>query len=92
MSPIKPDDPLWWLSFCDPDAPEGSQFLGVVITQAADFIAAVSRSHALGVNPGGEVQGAGPLPADSISPEWRDRLLTKAEAEAIPGPEAERTP
>ena len=85
-SPELGDDPLWWLSFCDPDAPEGSQFLGVVITQAPDLECAVTRSHVLGVNPGGEIQIAGPLPEGSIGPEWRDRLLTRAEAESVPEP------
>jgi hypothetical protein len=86
METASPDDPLWWLSFCDPSLPEGTQFLGVVITQAPDFAAAVTRTHMAGVNPGGEVQGAGPLPARFIDPEWRDRLLTKDEAESIPAP------
>ena len=82
-----PDDPLWWLSFADPDLPEGSQFLGVVILQAPTFPAAVTRSHVTGVNPGGEVAPMGPIPPGYIAPEWRGRLLTRAEAEAIPEPE-----
>lgn len=82
-----PDDPLWWLSFADPDAPEGTQFLGVAIVQAPTFPAAVTRSHVLTVNPGGEVACMGPIPHEYVGPQWRDRLLTKAEAEAIPEPE-----
>ena len=78
--------PLWWMSFCDPAAPAGSQFLGVAIVQAPDLESAVTRSHVLGVNPGGEIQIAGPIPEGWIGPEWRDRLLAKAEAEAIPEP------
>ena len=81
------DDPLWHLSFADPGLPAGSQFLGVVIVQAQALEDAVTRSHVLGVNPGGEIQVAGPIPPGFIGPEWRDRLLSKAEAEAIPEPE-----
>lgn len=83
-----PGDPLWWLSFCDPDRPEGSQFLGVAIVQAPVFDAAVTRSHAIGVNPGGQVATCGPIDPEVISPEWRNRLLTRDEAESIPGPVA----
>jgi hypothetical protein len=79
-----PDDPLWWLSFCDTDLPPGSQFLGVAICQAPTFPAAVTRSHVLGVNPGGQVASMGPIPPAAIAPEWRDRLLTRDEAESIP--------
>lgn len=82
-----PGDPLWWLSFCDPDAPEGSQFLGVAVVQAPTLPAAITRSHVLGVNPGGEVASMGPIPVGYIAGEWRDRLLTRDEAEAIPEPE-----
>ena len=82
-----PADPLWWLSFCDTDRRAGSQFLGVSIVQAPTFAAAITRSHVLGVNPGGEVASEGPLPAEFIAAEYRDRLLTRAEAEAIPEPE-----
>ncbi len=82
-------DPLWWLSFADPGLPEGTQFLGVVILQAPTLAAAITRSHWLGVNPGGQIATAGPLPQEWIAAEWRDRLLTKAEAEAVPEPGAE---
>ena len=81
-----PDDPLWWLSFADPDQPEDSQFLGVAIVQAPTFPAAITRSHALAVNPGGEVACMGPIPQEYIAAEWRDRLLTRAEAESVPEP------
>lgn len=75
------DDPLWWLSFC------GASFLGAVITQAPTLAAAITRSHVLGVNPGGEIQALGPLPVTEIAAQWRDRLLSAAEIEAIPEPE-----
>jgi hypothetical protein len=82
-----PDDPLWWLSFCDPDLPAGGQFLGVAVIQAPTFPAAVTRSHSLGVNPGGQVASAGPILAGCIGAEWRDRLLTRDEALSIPEPQ-----
>lgn len=81
-----PDDPLFWLSFCDTGKPEGSQFLGVAIIQAPTFPAAITRSHVLNVNPGGQVASMGPIPAEYIGAEWRERLLTKPEAESIPEP------
>jgi hypothetical protein len=87
LFPPGPGNPLWWLSFCDPDLPEGSQFLGAAIVQAPTLAAAITRSHVAGCNPGGEVQVAGPLAVDSIGPEWRDRLLTKDEALSIPEPQ-----
>ena len=73
-------NPLWWMSFADPGLPEGSQFLGVVILEAEDIRDAVTRSHRLGVNPGGEIQIL-PVPG-WIPPGWRDRLLSGEEAMA----------
>jgi tRNA nucleotidyltransferase (CCA-adding enzyme) len=76
------DDPLWYMSFADPERPRGTQFLGAIIVQAPTFPAAVTRSHKLGINPGGAVMG-GQVPPDlTIAPEWRDRLLNKEEATA----------
>jgi len=93
--PPEPSDPLWWLSFCDPakapppelQRPGGPSFLGAVITQAPTLAAAITRSHLLKVNPGGEIATEGPIPAGFIAAEWRDRLLSAAEIEAIPEPE-----
>jgi len=47
--------PYFWLSFCDPDRPKGTQFLGALVAEGDDFIEAVRESHLRGVNPGGEV-------------------------------------
>ena len=76
----------WWLSFCDPNLPEGSQFLGVSIVRVhgGDIVLAASAAHILGCNPGGEVQGfdlehMGPMVPDS----YRDRLLTRAECDEV---------
>jgi hypothetical protein len=58
---------------------------GAVIVQALDFIGAIERSNALKINPHGEVAGW-EIPRRLIpSKEWRDRLLAKADIEAIPG-------
>jgi hypothetical protein len=89
-----PSDSLWWLSFVDPDhsAPPGQRvpgaggFLGVVVCEGDTLADAITRSHLLGVNPGGQVAARGPIPAQMIRPEWRDRLLTKDEALSIPDP------
>lgn len=47
--------PFFYLSFADPDKPEGSQFLGATVVEADNVMLAVPESHRLGVNPGGEV-------------------------------------
>lgn len=96
----EPDDPLWWLSFCDPalapppelQRPGGPSFLGAVITQAPTIAAAITRSHLLKVNPGGEVKVIGPMDPAWIAAEWRDRLLSAAEIKAVPEPEELREP
>lgn len=90
-----PDDPLWWLSFCDPakvpprelQRPGGPSFLGAVITQAPTMAAAITRSHVLKVNPGGEIKILGPIEARFIAAEYRDRLLSADEIDAMPEPE-----
>ena len=89
-----PSGSLWWLSFVDTDrsAPPGQQvpgeggFLGVAICEGDTLADAITRSHLLGVNPGGQVAAKGPIPAWMIGPEWRDRLLTADEALSIPDP------
>jgi hypothetical protein len=71
----------WWLSFVDPDRPEGDRFLGVSIVEANNEVTAASRAHELGCNPGGEIALC-PIPSDHVpGPEYRDRLLTRDEAE-----------
>lgn len=46
----------FWMSFCDPEKPRGSQFLGVALVDAASFPEAMTVSHMSGCNPGGEIQ------------------------------------
>lgn len=76
---------LFWLSFADPGKPKGAQFLGVAVLSADSFADAISRAHALRINPGGEVQGFEIPPEgwDKIPANMRDRLLTRAEAESL---------
>jgi len=45
-----------WMSFSDPDMPEGERFIGVIITKAYGPADAMSKAHELGINPGGEIQ------------------------------------
>lgn len=46
-----------WLSFADPTAPKGTQFIGCAIVIADDFETAMRESRRLGCNPGGEAMG-----------------------------------
>ena len=86
----------WWLSFCDPERPEGKQFLGVAIVTAEvedvfdaltyagerEIGLAIRRTHDLGINPGGEVSGI-LIPPEHVPDErYRDRLLDRAELES----------
>jgi hypothetical protein len=49
-------EPRWiYLSFVDPDRPEGDRFLGACWVKAGGFTTALQISHARGINPGGEV-------------------------------------
>jgi len=72
----------WWLSFADPELPKGTQFLGVAIVEAESFHQALQLSHAIGVNPGGEVCGY-ELNIGRVSAEYTNRLLQSPEVENI---------
>lgn len=67
----------WWLSFAD-----GEQFLGVAVIRAGSFPEAIRVAHILGCNPGGEVHGE-VLERDTIPSGYAERLLTRAEVEAM---------
>lgn len=83
--PSRPAETLmmWhWLSFADPNRPEGQQLLGVAIVQAENVVHAALVARALGINPGGEVQAVtlGDYePADG----YTNRLFTGDEAKRI---------
>ncbi len=75
---------VFWISYADGTLPEGQQFLGVVITKCQGVIDASSKTHRLGINPGGEMlsmeipeQVAAHIPAKYFA-----RLLSREEAEA----------
>lgn len=76
----------YWLSFCEPSRPSGAKFLGAsVVGPAADMLHAVLIAHAMGCNPGGEVEGA-PIPASAearIPPAYRRRVLTREECQEL---------
>lgn len=74
-------DSWWWLSFADADLPKGSQFLGAAIVRAPGFAHAIAKTHALGINPGGEVQCVQYPPDVEPQPEHVDRLLSRREIE-----------
>ena len=71
----------WWLSFAGEKG-----FLGGILTRAQGFASAITKTHLLGINPGGECQGA-EIPDEVIesSPyghaNFADRLLSKREIE-----------
>jgi len=70
---------FWWLSFCDPDKPEGSQFLGAILIKAHGMTDALTKANVLQINPGGEVRGVA-LPEECnefIRPEDVNKLLSK---------------
>jgi hypothetical protein len=71
----------FWLSFCDPKLPKGSQFLGACIVEGDDTPQAVENARKRGLNPGGEVVSVSADPATiAIMPEkWKNRLLTREE-------------
>jgi hypothetical protein len=78
----------WWLSFADPDRPAGEQSLGVCIVQAVDVVSAVKVSHALKINPGGQVlaMSVDEQVATRLSfnlGEYQGRLIPPAEAREL---------
>lgn len=80
---------LWWLSFCDPDKPAGSQFLGACIVEADHFSDAIATAWRRKCNPGGEV-AAFECPKDkTVDPKWMNRLLSRDDIAAM---DAEASP
>lgn len=73
---------FFYLSFCDPEKPEGQQFVGATIVEAENERAALARSWMLKINPGGEGMfiELNFVSADDIPPEARhylDRLVPR---------------
>lgn len=66
---------VWYLSFADERG-----FLGGLFVRADSLSEALTRSHLLGLNPGGEVQGD-ELPAAAVAqlpPEFVEKLMDRA--------------
>lgn len=75
---------LFYMSFADSDGDEG--FLGGIIMETHGITLAMIETHALGINPGGEM-ASWELPEDmQPGPEYRNRLLTRDEIESALGP------
>ena len=63
---------FWYLSFADPEKPEGQQWLGACAVQANGFLDAVCAATLHGCNPGGQAIGWdlgdwAPVPADFMN-------------------------
>jgi hypothetical protein len=72
------DTEWWWLSFANDE-----EFLGLVLIKAGGLMSAVSATHMLGINPGGQVAGW-PLPGIPDPPErYVYRLLDRTIAEFL---------
>ena len=70
----------WWLSFCDPDLPEGSQFLGAVCIDAHGLADATHRVTVAGLNPGGEIMAVQIPEGRRVADSHCNRILDKQEA------------
>lgn len=71
----------WYLSFVGEDG-----FRGAVYLEAWHLADAITRSHELGLNPGGEVMTVGPLDEahmdEHVAPVMRYRLLSRDEVDS----------
>lgn len=78
--------PWFWMSFADPNAPKGSQFLGAVLLQATVGGDPISTSFFLGLNPGGEIM-FGEVPhqemVDAVPADMRNVLLDRDRAQQV---------
>ena len=82
----EPANRRWfYLSFVDLNRPKGTRFVGACYLEAESLPQAIALSHALGINPGGEIK-AWELPDDAVDAVVpladRFRLLTREEIEA----------
>lgn len=83
--------PLFYLSFVDPALaegipeserkPGGISWLGAAFVPASSPVSAAPAAHRLGCNPGGEVAIFGPIPRETVRPEFVGRLLDRQEIE-----------
>lgn len=61
---------LWWLSFADPNRPEGERFLGVSLVYADTLPQAMHKAWMKNCNPGGQIAGW------SLPPEGEEKVIT----------------
>lgn len=80
---------VFWMSFTDPDKPEGQQFLGGCLVDGATMEEALTNSHALGINPGGAVKTVGPIPREQVPLGGRFNALLSREDLIAMGPDWE---
>jgi hypothetical protein len=76
----------FWMSFCDPEKPEGSRFLGALVIKADSDFEALARSWFLELNPGGEMlfYEIPELYHERIPTDWIEtRLITRKECETL---------
>lgn len=74
---------FWYMSFCDAARPKGRQFLGGCFVAAKTLSGALTTSHTLKCNPGGEVQLLELPPGAQLPAKWLVRLLSKSELELM---------
>ena len=83
----------FWLSFADDDGFRGGCYVQADGSPHAlfplnkdPFVLAIGKAHELGINPGGQVSGFGPLPEDRLPGiGLRNVLLTKDDLKRIGG-------
>lgn len=80
---LKTPEKLCYMSFVDPDRPVGLKFLGGIFTMAHGVTDAIQKTHAMKINPGGEVLFAEMQIPFDLDKTLLDRLLTKDEVESI---------
>lgn len=69
--------PIYWMSFCDPHKNPGTQFKGVIISEAEDFLSAVRKTTHLGINPHGEIRSFEVENVNNAFDGHFDKLLSK---------------
>lgn len=79
----------WWLSFCDPNLPEGTQFLGAVCIDARGVADATHRVNMMGLNLGGEIMFVKIPDGKRVREDYCNRVLNKEEAYNAPAVDVE---
>jgi hypothetical protein len=80
---LKTSEKLCYMSFVDPDGLPGKRFAGGIFTMAHGITHAIQKTHALNINPGGEVMYVECPNTFELDSKYMDRLLSKEEVESI---------